>query len=506
MKIFTSQELENLVQITCKSQNISTIDMMERAASAVSVEIISSFLPSRRIVVMAGAGRKGGIALAASRMLYEQGYKNLEILLFNITGDIVHDTDEERKRLITIDGLDFTEVTGTFYPPYLSSADIVLDGMCDADISGKMTGGFVHLARYINESGAYVISIDTPSGLMGEDNRNINTRDMIHATETLVFQNPRLSFFFPENQEVVGKWKLIDLDYDREYISTAKPVYRYIDAQNIRPLIKPRNPYSGKRDYGSALLFAGSTGMTGAAVLAAQAILRSGAGLATVHGPKGSMEIVQTAVPEVMYEPDRNEHFIADMTVHYRHQAVAAGPGIGTRPQTIDALESLLKNVPDSLILDADALNCISKRPALLSMLPHAMIITPHIGEFDRLFGEHYTHEERLRTGIKIAVEYKIVIVLKGHSTMVIRPTGTVCINSTGNAGMATAGAGDVLTGVITALVAQGYSPGHAATIGVFVHGLAGDIAAEELGEFGVTASEISKRVGRAIRQIVNKS
>ena len=207
-----------------------------------------------------------------------------------------------------------------------------------------------------------------------------------------------------------------------------------------------------------------------------------------------------------MFEPDRNEHFITDMRIHHDHQAIAVGPGIGTNGQTIDALEALLKSGVSPLVLDADALNCISKRPSLLSLLPAKTIITPHIGEFDRLFGEQRSSEDRLKTAIEMARQYGIIIVLKGHYTATVRPTGRVYINPTGNPRMATAGAGDVLTGIIAAFLAQGYKPEHAATIGVFVHGLAGDIAAEKIGEFGMTAGDIAAYAGRAIRMIIDKN
>ena len=278
-----------------------------------------------------------------------------------------------------------------------------------------------------------------------------------------------------------------------------------VESRNIRPLLQQRLPFTGKRDYGSALIFSGSTGMMGAAVMCSRATLRSGAGLVTVHGPKGGLQILQTAVPEAMFEPDRNEHFITDMRVHHDHQAIAIGPGIGTNEMTVNALEALLKSGLSSLVLDADALNCISKKPELLSYLPPKTIITPHIGEFDRLFGEQRSSEDRLKTALEMARQYNIIIVLKGHYTATVRPTGRVYINSTGNPGMATAGSGDVLTGVITAFLAQGYRPEHAATIGVYIHGLAGDLAAEKIGEFGLIAGDIAAHVGRAVKMIIDK-
>ncbi|MDE7412827.1 MAG: NAD(P)H-hydrate dehydratase [Muribaculaceae bacterium] len=507
MKILSSEAIRELDMATCHAQEISTIDLMERAASAVTVEIISRFLPSRRIVIMAGPGNNGGDALAVARMLFEQGYKNLEVYLFNVGRQLSHDCNEERNRLITIDGINFTEVSKEFNPPVLGPNDVVIDGLFGSGLVRPMEGGFVSVARYINESGAYVVSIDLPSGLYGEWtdwSSQVKRRDMVHANLTLAFQVPRLSFFFEENYDILGEWKLLDIDLDQNKMKELPADFFLVENRNIRPLLKERHPFTVKRDYGSAFFFAGSTGLVGASILCAKTALKSGAGLSTVHGPRGALNIVQTAAPEVMFEPDRNEHFITDMTLHHGHQAVIVGPGIGTHEQTVSALEGLLKNVPHALLLDADALNCIAKRPALLTMLPPKTVITPHAGEFDRLFGEHSSSEDRLKTAIEMARRYKIVIVLKGHYTMVVRPTtGRICINSTGNPGMATAGSGDVLAGVIGAFLAQGYSPEHAATVGVYIHGLAGDLASEELGEFGVTASDIADRVGRAIKMVM---
>lgn len=505
MKIINSQGIKQIDTATCEKQRISSIDLMERAANAVAVEIISRFLPSQRIIVFAGPGNNGGDALAVARMLVEQGYRRVEIFLFNVNGKLSHDCDEECKRLMTMDGVDFTEITHAFNPPYIGKNDVVLDGLFGAGLKEELKGGFVAVARYINESGAYVISIDLPSGLFGEWNSGVNLRDVVHANLTLAFQLPRLSFFFAENYAVLGEWKLLDIDLDEAKIKETPSNYFVIDAKNIAPLLHKRLPFTGKRDYGSALIFAGSTGMTGAAVMAARACLKSGAGLVTVHSAKRSIDIVQTAVPEAMFEPDRNDHFISEMKIHHNHQAVAAGPGIGTQDTTANALQMLLQNCSAPLVLDADALNCIAQHPSMLSIIPPKTIITPHIGEFDRLFGEHKTSEDRLKTAVEMSRKYNIIITLKGHYTAVVRPTGRVYFNQTGNPGMATAGAGDVLTGIITAFLAQGYNPEYAASIGVYIHGLAGDMAAEELGEFGMTASDIAAYAGRAIQKTLKR-
>lgn len=503
MKIFASTDIREIDNATCEAQNIDSLELMERAAGAVSCEIISRFLPSQRIVVVAGPGNNGGDALAVARLLYEQGYRKIEVFLFNVVGKISHDCDEERKKLITMDGIDFTEVKKDFSPPYLSENDVVVDGLFGSGLRKPLQGGFAMLARLINESNAYVVSIDVPSGLFGEWNENVSRRDMIHADLTLAFQTPRLSFFFEENADIIGEWKLLDIDLDEAKMKQIPTDFMLVETGSVRPLLKPRRQFTGKRDYGSVLLMAGSAGMTGAAVLSAGATLRSGAGLVTVHSGRGGMQVVQTAIPEAIFEPDKHENYITDMTIHHTHQSVAVGPGIGTNDRTIDALRNLLNNCKSPLVLDADALNCIAIRPDLLQILPPQTVITPHIGEFDRLFGEHSNSEERLKKAIDMAKYYNIIIVLKGHHTVTVRPTGRVYFNSTGNPGMATAGAGDVLTGVIASFLAQGYRPEYAATLGVFVHGLAGDLAVEEKGEFGIVAGDIVAWLGRAIRKIM---
>lgn len=504
MKIFNSAVLKEIDQATCQAQNIDSVELMERAANAVACEIISRFMPSQRIVVVAGPGNNGGDALATARLLIEQGYKRVEVFLFNVKGQLSHDCAVERNKLIVIDNVDFTEITHEFHPPHLSSTDVVVDGLFGSGISEPLKGGFMAVAKLINDSGAYVISIDVPSGFFGEWNSHAKRADMVHANLTLALQFPRLSFFFEENAPVIGEWHLLDIELDKEKIRESKTDFMLVDDRNVRPLLKERKPFSAKRDYGSVLMMAGSAGMMGAAVMSARAALRSGAGLVTVHSASCGMPIVQTAVPEAIFEPDHNKYFITEMKLHHQHHAVAVGCGIGTSEATINALEDLMKNSRLPLVLDADALNCIAKRQSLLQLIPVNSVITPHAGEFDRLFGEHASDEERLKKAIEMAQFYNIFIVLKGHYTATVRPTGRVYFNSSGNPGMATAGSGDVLTGVIAALMAQGYLPEHAATIGAYLHGVAGDMVAEKLGEESLLASDIADYIGRAIRKIKN--
>ncbi|MCH5241833.1 MAG: NAD(P)H-hydrate dehydratase [Muribaculaceae bacterium] len=505
MKIFTSELIREIDKATCEAQGITSLELMERAAAAICWEIEARFNANQRMVIFAGPGNNGGDALAVARMLYEQGYKNIEVFLFNVMGKLSHDCNEEKNKISQVGGINFTEVTKDFQPPELSQNDVVIDGLFGSGFKGPLQKGFLTLVNYINDSKAFTVSIDVPTGLSGEWNQNVSRRDMIHAKLTLTFQFPRLAFFFEENQEVIGEWKLLDIELDESKMKDIPVDFMLVEERNVRPLLQKRNKFSGKRDYGSALFFAGSVGMSGAAVLAAKGCLRSGVGLVTVHSAKVSLPIVQTSVPEALFEPDRNEHFITDMSVHHNHQAIAVGPGLGVNDKTIDALEDLLKNYKHPMVVDADALNCMARRPHLLGLLPGLSVITPHIGEFDRIFGNHSSNEERLKKAIDMAKYYNIIIVLKGHYTATIRPTGRVYFNSTGNPGMATAGAGDVLTGVIASFIAQGIPPEKAATLGVFVHGMAGDLAEEKWGEFGLLASEIADCCALALKNITSR-
>lgn len=502
MKIFPSETIQEIDRATCEAQQIDSLELMERAASAISCEIISRFLPSQRIVVIAGPGNNGGDALAAARMLLDQGYKRLEIYLFNVTGRLSHDCELERQRLVTYDNMQLTEITKSFTPPHLGPGDVVLDGLFGAGLKRALEGGFKALVHHINESRAYTISIDVPSGMFGEWNKDVNRRDMIHARLTLAISFPRIAFFFEELADVVGEWQLLDIELDQTKIRSTPARFFWVEDRNVKRVLKPRPFFANKRDFGSVMIMAGSMGMMGAAVLCSRAAMRAGAGLVTVHSARCGYTVLQTAVSEAMFEPDKNERIISDMRLHHSHNAVGVGPGIGTYDETVNALEGLLKNANSPLILDADALNCIAKRPQLLSLIPPMSVMTPHKGEFDRLFGEHETDEERLLKAIEQSQYYNIIIVLKGRYTAVVRPDGKVYFNSTGNPGMATAGSGDVLTGVITALAAQGYKPETAAVIGVFIHGLAGDLAAEDKGEYGMVASDIADRLPYAIKRL----
>lgn len=503
MKIFGNDTLHAIDKATIENEGITSIELIERAAEAITNEIILRWRPSKKVSVFAGPGNNGADALAVSRMLIEQGYTP-KIYLFNIGGNLLSkECAECRDRLVEMgyDGL--FEVINSFNLPELGSDYLVIDGLFGSGLKRAIDGGFKMLVRYINESQATVVSIDVPSGLNGDWNPTPINRDIVHATLTLAIQFPRMAFLFKDNAELVGEWKVLDIGMSAEAIKNASTDYYLVEKSDIRQVIRRRHNFASKATCGSSLIVAGTYGMMGAAVLSANGALRSGVGKVTVHSPRCGYNVMQSTVPEALFEADGHDIVVSAIKTAQNYQAVAAGPGIGTNEATVKALEEFLKCTDKPVILDADALNCIAMRPSLLNYIPADSIITPHAGEFDRIFGAHQTDEGRLQKAIDRAKRYGIIIVLKGRYTAVVRRDGKIYFNSSGNASLATAGSGDVLTGLMVGLMGQGYAPEIASLIAVYVHGVAGELASEEHGIFGVKAGDVANNIGKAIKQVM---
>jgi len=507
MKIFSNEEIRAIDRYTIEEDGISAIELIERVAEGVACEIISRYQPGRRVIVFAGWGNNGADAVATSRLLLHAGY-NPEILLFNIGGNRLSDDCAAcRDRLLEeYPEADFTEITLSFDMPELDADCVIIDGLFGTGLNRPLPGSFQMIIRAINESGADVVAIDVPSGLQSDWNANSINRNIIHATLTLAIEFPRLAFFIDDNAELIGSWKTIDIGLSQEAIRRAPYTYYLITKNDIRRILKPRPLNSSKADFGSALICAGSYGMMGAAVMATRGCLRAGVGKVTCYAPRCGYYIMQSSVPSAMFDRDPHEVAISQITLHHDYQAVCIGPGIGTADITINALENFLKLANANgrpLVLDADALNCIALRPIMLNYLPVLSVLTPHAGEFDRLFGSQPSAEARLRKAIEVSAFHNVVIVLKGRYTAIVRPDGKVHINSSGTPALATAGSGDVLSGIITALMAQRYTPETAAITAVYIHGLAGQIAEKTHGQYGVTAEDVANCVGKAIKEIM---
>ena len=490
MKILTCTQQKEADAYTIANNDILSINLMEKAASLIANEICKRWDQSHRIVVFAGAGNNGGDAVAVARMLFTKNY-NVEVYLFNIKGTISEDCMTNIKRLQECGFTAYHEISNSFDPFQLFEEDVVIDGLFGSGLNKPLSGGFASVVQYINASSAQVVSIDIPSGLMGEDNSNNSRQNIIHADLTLSIQLPKLAFLFPENEDIVGEWKLLDIGISPEFIRQTDTPYIITEAQDVSQFIKPRKRFAYKNNFGHALLIAGSNGMAGASVLAARACLRSGTGLLTVHVPVCNHDILQTAVPEAIVQNDVHELYFAEPVDLDNYQAIAIGPGIGQEEETALATLDQLADCYIPAVLDADAINILSSHRNYLNRLPKGSILTPHIGELERIIGKCNNSFERLTKAKELAAYLQCYMVVKGAYTVVITPQGKFYFNPTGNPGMATGGSGDVLTGIILALLAQGYQPENAARLGVYVHGLAGDIACRRMGEISLTASDI---------------
>jgi len=497
-KIFKSEKTRELDQYTVIHEPVGSIDLVERAATAFVNEFSRHYSRQNRVHVFAGQGNNGADALAVARLLHEDGYK-ADVYLFNPKRKLSPECEAGKNLLPAGGEIRFFEIVNDFIPPAMSKGDVVVDGLFGTGLSRSLSGGFAAVVDYINQSGAAVVSIDIPSGLFGEDNRGNDRSHIIKASSTYTFEFPKLAFLLAENESFVGKWTVLPIGIHPVAIEEAETPYLFVTDEDMKGVILPRRTFSHKGTFGHALLMAGGRGKMGAAVLASGACMRSGVGRLTVHIPQRGEIILQTTVPEAMLSLDENANLLSELPEIDGYEAIGIGPGLGTCDASADVLEALLKTATKPLVLDADAINILADRNRLRLLPPHT-ILTPHPREFDRLFGDSSNSYERLHRAMEMASKHALYIVLKGAYTAVCMPEGRVCFNSTGNAGMATAGSGDVLTGVILGLLSQGYAAETAAVAGVYLHGLAGDIALASSSKESLIASDIVRALGKAFR------
>lgn len=502
MKIFTSAQIKELDKFTIENEPISSLNLMERAAQTMTRSITELWGTATPIVVFAGPGNNGGDALAIARMMADQGYQ-IVAYLFNISGHLSPDCAANKKLLEENKHIQqFFEVTQEFDPPVLDEKTLVIDGLFGSGLNKPLAGGFASLVKYINASPSKIVSIDAPSGLMAEDNTYNIKANIIRAYLTLTLQQPKLSFFFAENQQFIGQLRVLDIRLSQEGIQKMDSSYTVIEENDIRNSLLPRNPYAHKGQMGHALLIAGSYCMAGAAILAAKACLRSGVGKLTVNSPRRNIPMIQQSVPEAIIKTGAEEIIFAESVDTEEYNAMGIGPGLGQSEQTAIALIAQLRRTQCPIVADADAINILGNHRAWLQQLPKGIILTPHPKEFDRLEGHSADSYERLTKACNLAERLQGIVILKGHYTAICMADGHVMFNPTGNAGMATAGSGDVLTGIITGLLARGYQPKEACMVGVYLHGLAGDLAAAELGEESLLASDIIQYLPRAFKRL----
>jgi len=501
MKLFTTKQIAEIDRYTIENEPIADIDLMERAAKRISFAIRSRLSHYQEIVFFAGPGNNGGDAMAIARILSGDGYTCTVYLPDNgkpLTGS----PSINWQRLKDQGKADLKNISREIDFPDLNSGMLVVDGLFGSGLSRPLEGLPASLVRHINNSHCDVFAIDLPSGLMGEDNSSNNPDNIIRARTTFTLQFPKISLLFPENEQYSGEVVVVDIKLHPDAISGMETPFSMTDKTMVADSLPLRARFSHKGSYGHALLIAGSYGKMGAALLASRACLRSGTGLVTTHLPACGYGIQQCGTPEVMCSIDDNDQYFTGLPPLEKYSAIGAGPGLGTHPDTQKAFLQLLESAGVPMVLDADVLNILSVNPGWLSKLPGDTILTPHPGEFRRLFGETENSWKRLELQRKISLEFKIIIVLKGASTSVSLADGTVFFNPSGNPGMATAGSGDVLTGIILGLLAQGVTPGYAAISGVFIHGCAGDHASRRFSEPAMIASDIIRCLGQVFKQL----
>ncbi|HEY0356148.1 MAG TPA: NAD(P)H-hydrate dehydratase, partial [Flavisolibacter sp.] len=477
---------------------IDSIDLMERAASRCVDWISTRFSKDRTFRIFCGKGNNGGDGLAIDRMLVKKNYP-LAIYILETGKDGTNDFEVNLGRLKDLEiNIQFIHSPADF--PIIDPSEIVIDALFGTGLNKPLEGTACELVKHINHSQALVLSIDLPSGLFADVSSLGNS--VIRADHTLSFQCYKKGLLVQENGIYTGLVHLVDIGLDPGFVSVENINTFYVVDRLAKTIYKPRNAFAHKGHYGHSLLIAGSYGKMGAALLAAKACVRSGAGLLTAYVPACGYEIMQTSVPECMVITDDDKNILTQLPEDIeKYSSIGIGPGIGTADATRKLMSFIIRRYRKPLVIDADGLNCLSLQKQLLEQLPVNSILTPHPKEFDRLFGDHANDFDRLDTAIQKSKELKVIIVLKGHHSYIATPEGNSYFNSTGNAGMANGGSGDVLTGIITALLAQQYQPSHAAILGVYLHGLAGDFAADAFSKEAMTPSDMIACLSNAFLQ-----
>jgi len=509
MKILTAEQTRQADAATIKNEPIASVDLMERAATAFTEAFLETFgITENPVFVFCGPGNNGGDGLAIARILLNQ---RISVQAFTVhaadkgSEDFKINRERLSNRLHTVKNIEAVEDI-----PEIPQEAIVIDGLFGSGLSRKVEGIFADVIHAMNASGGAVVAIDIPSGLYADKPLEEDAEAIVRADYTFTFQMPKLAFLLPFSVPFVGQWRMLDIGLDKTFIEEIDADYYFTDYFLALSLHKKRNLFAHKGDFGKTLLVCGSHGKMGAAVLCTRACLKAGVGLLTVHVPECGYQIMQIANPEAMTTVDRHQYIFTELeqkgaTALDKYDVLGIGPGIGTSDETVNAVREVLeiargREMP--MVLDADALNILGKNRDLLDLLPRHTILTPHPKEFERLVGKSSNNFQRHEMQREFSRKYSAYVVLKGAHTCITTPSGESFFNTTGNPGMATGGSGDVLTGIILGLLAQNYHPKEAAILGVYLHGLAGDIAAKRQSQEAMIAGDITDNLGKAFKKI----
>ncbi len=500
MKLFTAQQIRDWDSYTMQEEPITSVDLMERAATA-CVQWLQEHFPQQVFyTIFCGKGNNGGDGLAIARLLT---ISNCSVVVYiaGSDGEGSYDFQANLERLEQLSpGLaQFIETPEEL--PLVATDNIIIDAILGTGINRPVTGFTAALFDYINSLTNIVVAIDMPSGLYADMAGDNNPA--VQAQHTLSFQGYKRALLMADNAGAVGEVHVLPIGLDPDYYNQTDTPFEIIDAALIGTIYKPRLRFAHKGSYGHGLLIASSYGKTGAAVLSAKAALHSGIGLLTCYIPATGYSILQGSVPEAMVITDAESNQISELEFNTEiYTSIGIGPGIGTLSQTINALHHLLQQYRHPMVIDADALNILGLHKGWQTLISPNSILTPHPKEFERLFGATTNNFTQQQLALEKAQLLNCIIIVKGHHSFIATPAGKGFYNTTGNAGMATGGSGDVLTGLLTGLLAQGYSPEDAAVFGVYLHGLAGDLAAAAKSMEAMTAGDIIEYLGQSFQQI----
>lgn len=487
MKILSAEQTRQADRYTIEHEPIPSVDLMERASQAFTNQMLDILSNPRPVIVVAGMGNNGGDGLCIGRMLHEAGWQvTIAAVRYSDTPSKDFKINEQRAK--AIGGIEWIDVREGDPFPHMEPDTLVIDALWGSGLNRPIEGWAAEVIEAVNASGAEVVAVDIPSGLYADAPVD---GPHIHAQLTITFQAPKLSFLMADHGDAVGDWVVVDIGLHPEVLHRLETPYHVIDEALVLPWLPKRKKFDHKGTFGHGLIVAGRWGSAGAAILSATGCLRVGAGLVTAHLPQASVNPFQAAFPEAMVSIDDGQHRWESVPNLEKFDAIGIGPGIGTAKTTQRALLDTIAKVEVPLVIDADGLNILAHLPGSLNKLPKHTILTPHPGELARLAGKTHDSFTQLERACELAETYQVIVVVKGGHTAVCLPDGQVYFNATGNPGMATAGSGDVLTGIITGLLAQGLPPHQAAMTGVFLHGLAGDLAAGDIGEHAMIASDI---------------
>jgi NAD(P)H-hydrate epimerase len=499
MKIFTSAQIKACDAYTIHASSISSSDLMERAAGKCVEWLTTHFPKDALFVILCGTGNNGGDGLAITRLLHHSGY-GAKAFLLKFSKELSKDCQHNLQRLQNIDPSLVDVVPPDTFITDIPEHIIVIDAILGTGLNRPVEGWVGNFINQVNLLPNKKIAIDIPSGLPA-DTIAEKEASIVKAQDTLSFQFYKRSFLHPESGSYTGNVHLLDIGLDKTFIEATHSHYQVLDRHILKGFFRQRDSFTHKGSFGTSLIIGGSYGLMGSVTLTARAAYRAGAGRVRGLIPEAGYDIFQTITPEAMCITS-GDKFIKHIKEWESADAIAIGPGMGTEEKTMDAFEEFLEERKDPIIIDADALNILGKRQELLNKIPAGSILTPHPKEFERVFGETANTMVRVEHARTQAMRYNIIIVLKDRYTAVVTPEGDCWYNVSGNAGLATGGSGDVLTGIITGLYSQKYEPAEAAMLGVYLHGLAADLALQKQSMESLVASDVMEYLGAAFKTL----